>query len=77
MELNNEQLETIYKALVYTAENENLEVDENLIDFVDVINSTTFRESDVVETLDIVEIIKLELEQKEEIQEYYKEQLED
>ena len=77
MELNNQQLEIIYKALIYTARNENLEVDENLIDFVDVINSTTFRESDVVETLDIVEIIKLELEQKEEIQEYYKEQLED
>lgn len=77
MKLNNEQLETIYKALIYTAKNENLEVDENLIDFIDVINSTTFRESDVVETLDIAELIKLELEQKEEIQEYYQEQLED
>lgn len=77
MEFNNQQLETIYKALVYTARNENLEVNENLIEFVDIINSTTFRESDVVETLDIAELIKLELEQKEEIQEYYKEQLED
>ena len=77
MEFNNQQLETIYKALIYTAKNENLEVDENLIEFVDIINSTTFKESDVVETLDIAELIKLELEQKEEIQEYYKEQLED
>ena len=77
MDFNNEQLETIDKALIYTARNENLEVNENLINFIDVINSTTFKESDVMETLDIAELIKLELEQKEEIKEYYQEQLED
>ncbi|MEN7401450.1 hypothetical protein, partial [Bacillus licheniformis] len=69
------EADIIFKALYYVASNEGLEITEELTDIYKVLVED--RDSDVSETLDVMENISDFIKNSDKFEEYFLEELED
>ncbi|MDM5287408.1 hypothetical protein QUF66_00450, partial [Bacillus licheniformis] len=71
------QADIIFKALYYVARNEGLEITEELTEIYKVLAEDNPRDSDVSETLDVMENLSEFIKNSDEFEEYFLEELED
>ena len=76
-QLKKQWADIIFKALYYVARNEGLEITEELTEIYKVLAEDNPRDSDVSETLDVMENLSEFIKNSDEFEEYFLEELED